>query len=104
MEEQHPKFPLSAGQAVNRRIGIRRSRGGAPICRMFIPDGASSPVRVKLKTNMKNQELIIEEQITKAIYLIRDQKVMLDSELAELYGVSTKVLNQAVKRNKESTF
>lgn len=46
-----------------------------------------------------NQEMIIQERITKAIYLIRDQKVMIDSELAEMYGVETKVLNQAVKRN-----
>lgn len=43
----------------------------------------------------KEKELIIE----KMIYVIRDQKVMLDSDLAELYEVDTKVLNQAVKRN-----
>ena len=33
------------------------------------------------------------------IYVIRHQKVMLDKDLAELYKVETKVLNQAVKRN-----
>lgn len=33
------------------------------------------------------------------IYMIRDQKVMLDSDLARLYGVETSKLNQAVKRN-----
>lgn len=33
------------------------------------------------------------------IHLIRDQKVMLDSDLADLYGVETKALNRAVKRN-----
>lgn len=33
------------------------------------------------------------------VKVIRDQKVMLDSDLAQLYGVETKVLNQAVKRN-----
>ncbi len=44
-------------------------------------------------------ELIITESIQQKIYLIRRQKVMLDSDLAELYGVSTKVFNQAVKRN-----
>ncbi|MFZ4715782.1 MAG: ORF6N domain-containing protein [Bacteriovoracaceae bacterium] len=38
-------------------------------------------------------------KIEKMIYVIRDQKVMLDSDLAELYGVETKALNQAVKRN-----
>ena len=42
---------------------------------------------------------IIIESIQKKIYLIQRRKVMLDSDLAELYGVSTKVLNQAVKRN-----
>jgi hypothetical protein len=39
------------------------------------------------------------ERITSKIYLIRDQKVMLDRDLAELYGVETKALKQAVKRN-----
>jgi hypothetical protein len=38
-------------------------------------------------------------KIEKMIYVIRGQKVMLDSDLAELYGVETKVLNQAIKRN-----
>jgi len=40
------------------------------------------------------------ERIERKILLIRGHKVMLDSDLARLYGVSTKVLNQAVKRNK----
>ncbi len=39
--------------------------------------------------------------IQNLIYEIRGQKVMLDSDLAKLYGVETKVLNQAVKRNIE---
>jgi hypothetical protein len=37
--------------------------------------------------------------IKEMIYLIRGHKVMLDSDLANLYGIETKVLNQAVKRN-----
>ena len=41
------------------------------------------------------------EQIAQLIYLIRGQKVMLDFDLTALYGVATKVLNQAVKRNRE---
>ena len=41
------------------------------------------------------------ERIEKAIYLIRGEKVMLDRDLAELYGVETKVLKQAVRRNLE---
>ncbi|KPK81279.1 MAG: DNA-binding protein [Bacteroides sp. SM23_62_1] len=39
------------------------------------------------------------EDIEKSIYLIRGQKVMLDGDLADLYGVETKVLKQAVRRN-----
>lgn len=43
--------------------------------------------------------LITEKDIVKRIYTIRGKRVMLDKDLAELYGVETKVLNQAVKRN-----
>lgn len=39
------------------------------------------------------------DQIETSIHLIRGQRVMLDSDLAELYGVPTKALNQAVSRN-----
>ena len=39
------------------------------------------------------------ERIERAILSIRGEKVMLDNDLAELYGVETKALNQAVKRN-----
>ena len=42
---------------------------------------------------------IVETPIFQRIYEIRGQKVMLDFDLAELYGTETKVLNQAVKRN-----
>ena len=41
------------------------------------------------------------ERIEKAILLIRGQKVMLDSDLAALYGVETRVLKQAVRRNRK---
>jgi hypothetical protein len=41
------------------------------------------------------------EHITRSILAFRGHKVLLDSELAELYGVRTKALNQAVKRNIE---
>ena len=43
--------------------------------------------------------LIPIELIAGKIYLIRNMKVMLDRDLAELYGVETKVLKQAVRRN-----
>lgn len=41
------------------------------------------------------------EHIATRILVIRGQKVMLDTDLAEIYGVATKALNQAVKRNRE---
>lgn len=44
--------------------------------------------------------LIAVERIEQRIYLIRGQKVMLDRDLSVLYGVATKVFNQAVKRHK----
>lgn len=43
--------------------------------------------------------MIPDELVINKIYFIRGQKVMLDSDLAALYGVETKVLNQAVRRN-----
>jgi len=42
---------------------------------------------------------VSEETIVEKIYIIRGQKVMLDRDLAEMYGVEVKRLNQAVKRN-----
>ena len=45
--------------------------------------------------------LIPVERIENKIYFIRGQKVMLDFDLAKLYGVKTSALNQAVKMNKE---
>ena len=47
----------------------------------------------------KAQSVIPVERIASRIYLIRGEKVMLDSDLAELYEVSTAALNQQVKRN-----
>jgi ORF6N domain len=44
-------------------------------------------------------QLVPTEKIERLILLIRGQKVMLDSDLAHLYGVSTKAFNQAIKRN-----
>ena len=50
---------------------------------------------------MENNVLIVnEEDIRNKIYTIRGQKVMLDSDLAEIYGYTTMRLNEQVKRNK----
>ncbi len=48
----------------------------------------------KIKTTIIPDEVVITK-----IHLIRDQKIMLDYDLAELYGVETRALKQAVKRN-----
>ncbi len=49
-----------------------------------------------------NKALMIpDELVMNKIYLIRGQKVMFDKDLAELYQVETRVLNQAVRRNLE---
>jgi ORF6N domain len=53
-----------------------------------------------LKSQTVTSNLAIPpERIERRILLIRGQKVMLDADLAELYGVETKVFNQAVRRN-----
>jgi cell shape-determining protein MreC len=48
---------------------------------------------------MKELLTLPDETIINKIYIIREKKVMIDRDLAELYGVDTRVLNQSVKRN-----
>ena len=47
----------------------------------------------------QNSAITVIEKIEGKIYVIRGQRVMLDSDLADVYQVATKMLNQAVKRN-----
>ena len=47
----------------------------------------------------KANSIVPIQQVEHLIYFLRGQKVMIDSDLAALYGVATKVLNQAVRRN-----
>jgi hypothetical protein len=53
------------------------------------------------EVNVPDQSLVPLERIERAILVLRGQKVMLDADLAALYGVEAKVLNQAVKRSVE---
>jgi hypothetical protein len=48
---------------------------------------------------MKGLQILPDQAIINKIFVIRDIKVMIDRDLAGLYGVDTRVLNQAVKRN-----
>ncbi len=53
-----------------------------------------------MKKNEKNAAAIVpRERVLSAIFLVRGEKILLDVSLAELYGVETRVLVQAVKRN-----
>jgi len=49
----------------------------------------------------KNRTIAVEAEVGNKIFSLRGKKVMLDRDLAELYGVKTGALNQAVKRNKD---
>jgi ORF6N domain len=49
----------------------------------------------------EKEEIVAQEEIETRIFEIRDQKIILDFDLAKIYGVSTKILNQAVRRNKK---
>ncbi|MFA6404650.1 MAG: ORF6N domain-containing protein [Candidatus Paceibacterota bacterium] len=55
--------------------------------------------KLKLSDNSKDLQIIPDESIEHRIFLIRGQKIMLDSDLARLYGVSAKRLNEQVRRN-----
>jgi hypothetical protein len=48
---------------------------------------------------MSHVMTLTDESVISKIYVIRDKKVMLDQDLAEMYGVETRRLNEQVKRN-----
>jgi hypothetical protein len=52
-----------------------------------------------INLHMNQSISAVEEKIVNKIYLIRNKKVMIDRDLAELYGVETRVLKQQVRRN-----
>ena len=52
-------------------------------------------------TRVENSIIIVDEIVMNKIYIVRGQKVMLDSDLAELYQIETKYLKRQVKRNIE---
>jgi hypothetical protein len=52
-------------------------------------------------TEAKDPVIVVKEQIIQRIVHLRDEKGILDIHLAELYGVETRALKQAVRRNRE---
>lgn len=82
------------------------SRGWSKLDELRSPNPKGKKKRVinnfllaKAKQNIT--KAIPDETIIRKIYVLRGEKVMLDMDLAELYGVETKVLKQSVKRNSE---
>lgn len=53
----------------------------------------------KKPTPRNSAALVVPEKIAPLVHILRHEKVLLDSDLAELYGVETGRLNKAVKRN-----
>lgn len=74
MDDPHPAERLRLAERAGRRLGVGKSAQTAPA---------------------------LVEQITRSILILRGQRVLLDVELANLYGVTTKVLLQAVRRNRD---
>ncbi len=52
----------------------------------------------KKKKKRELQALVIEQKILNRIYVVRGEKIMLDRDLAELFGIETRILKQAVKK------
>ena len=80
---------------------LRRSDPGKFSGRPKRRENVPYPLNFMKQRNSKKKSLIPVEQLERFILLIRGQKVILDITLSKLYGVSTKHLNQQVKRNRE---
>jgi len=59
--------------------------------------------KLNYKCRKKTKDLIPENKILKIILIIRGENVILDSDLAALYGVETRRLNEQVRRNKDNS-
>src|SRR5262249_55581178 len=75
-------------------VGVTRSYSGTPTDRQL-----KNWARERRLTSKKQPVSVSTEQIGGSILLMRGQRVILDRELAAIYGVETRTLNQAVKRN-----
>ena len=62
---------------------------------------AAMDERITLRAGHKQQSIVPAESVQQSILMLQGHRVMLDSALAKLYGVETKALNRAVKRNLE---
>ena len=68
----------------------------------FLPSFLGYSAREISGNSTEEMKLALKpENIAQLVFFIRGEKVMLDADLAKLYGVSTKALNQALRRNRE---
>lgn len=99
---QFPKLPGSVCKVFRTLSSYRLLREGL----IFKPSNKNSSFRSLARAHRKNLTMskmlsIPDEVVISRIHLIRDKKVMLDDDLAELYQVATRRLNEQVKRNIE---
>src|SRR5207245_8937104 len=78
-----------------------RALSSASSCRSSIPCSRGRTAEGGDAMQAKPLALVPIEHITRAILVLRGHKVLLDTELAALYGVSTKRFNEQVRRNRE---
>jgi hypothetical protein len=77
-------------RAAAKILGIRCDRTSEP-----------AHLREEVWCMARGTSLVSQDEIEGAILLLRGEKVVLDADLAKLYGVTTKALNQAVRRNRD---
>ena len=98
VEDQSAPIPEEKINKLGRTIGRfpRRPQSKTP---HVIAHNYHSQILVNTSISARWPLILPSERIEQTILLIRRHRVMLDMDLAKLYGVSAKVLNQAVRRN-----
>jgi hypothetical protein len=91
----------ATGGANGRQEGHETAKTNASIAAQCPDEPAARQIGATRRVPMVTAELVPIDHVHRAILLIRGHKVLLDVHLADLYGVSAKALNQAVKRNME---
>jgi len=94
----HPKYSFQAGGILLNsffgRFEFQSPDRAGELVDFFTPS-------LKCKKMAKKAQLVVQKTIEARILDLRSEKVILDADLAEIYGVTTKALNQAVRRNKK---
>ncbi|GEM_PF-3217700 len=96
--DDHSEFDLVYWQAQGPKAIFKAAED---LIKDYFYQMGKAPLRVDVL--MSAAGIAFEESIRDRIYSIRGFQVMLGSDLAELYGVETKRLNEAVRRNKDLT-